>query len=63
MDPGLTPVNTFRAVLSHFFGAGLEPLPDRSFFSPGNMPYAWRDVTGQLRDETCTESAASAESP
>jgi hypothetical protein len=63
LEPGLTPVNTFRVILSQFFGADLEPLPDRSFFSPGNMPYAWRDVTDELQSEPCFEPTAAVEPP
>lgn len=29
--PAITPVNTFRIVLNHYFGTGLPMLPDRSF--------------------------------
>ncbi|MEX0787165.1 MAG: hypothetical protein WD906_07765 [Anaerolineales bacterium] len=57
LDPALTPVNTFRIVFSQFFGAELDRLPDRSFFSPGNAPYGWWEVTGEFRDQACREQA------
>ncbi len=50
-DPGtvhdsITSVNTFRLVLSHYFGADLPLLPDRSFTWPDNdHTYDFRDVT------------------
>jgi hypothetical protein len=44
-----TPVNTFRVVLREYFGAELEPLPDRSFTWPDNDHlYDFRDVTDQI---------------
>jgi hypothetical protein len=44
-----TPVNTFRVVLREYFGAELEPLPDRSFTWPDNEHlYDFRDVTDQI---------------
>ncbi len=50
-DPGtvqssITSVNTFRLVLSHYFGADLPLLPDRSFTWPDNdHTYDFQDVT------------------
>ena len=44
-----TSVNTFRVVLREYFGAELEPLPDRSFTWPDNDHiYDFRDVTDQI---------------
>lgn len=41
-----TSVNTFRVVLREYFGADLEPLPDRSYTWPDNDHlYDFRDVT------------------
>jgi hypothetical protein len=41
-----TSVNTFRIVFREYFGADLEPLPDRSFTWPDNDHiYDFRDVT------------------
>ena len=51
----LTPVNTFRVVLSAYFDAGLELLPDRSYFAAWNRPYDFTDVTEQLRSEAAAE--------
>ncbi len=31
--PGITPVNTFRVIFNRYFGAGLELLPDHSYFT------------------------------
>ena len=41
----ITPVNSFRVVLNTYFGANLELLPDRSFFSTWSEPYHFIDVT------------------
>ena len=46
--PEITPVNTFRVVLNTFFGAGLELLPDRNYFSTWSQPYQFVDVTGSV---------------
>ena len=44
-------VNTFRVVFREYFGADLEPLPDRSFTWPDNDHlYDFRDVTDQILD-------------
>ena len=45
IDPGLSPVNTFRLVLNHLFGYSLERLPDRSYFSSWKDPYRFLPVT------------------
>lgn len=46
-----TSVNTFRVVFREYFGANLEPLPDRSFTWPDNEHlYDFRDVTDLILD-------------
>jgi hypothetical protein len=42
---GITPVNTFRILLSSLYGAKYKKLPDRSYYSPAEHPYAFVDVT------------------
>jgi hypothetical protein len=37
--PGISPVNTFRVIFNHYFGARYPLLPDRSFFSAFITPY------------------------
>jgi hypothetical protein len=37
--PSITPVNTFRSILSYYFGAKYSRLPDQSFFSSWMTPY------------------------
>ena len=39
-----TAVNQFRRILSHYFAAGLAPLPDRHFVSSYGHPYAFREM-------------------
>ena len=44
----ITPVNSFRVVLSSMFGAHYPLLPDRSYFSLPNLPMAFHDVTNSI---------------
>jgi hypothetical protein len=44
----LSSVNTFRYLLSSYFGADLPSLPDRVFTSPRQRPYDLTDVTDRL---------------
>ncbi len=41
----ITPVNSFRILLTRFFRANLPPLPDRSFYSPASEPLEFSEVT------------------
>ena len=46
---GMTPVNTFRHVLKHYFDVPIEPLSDRSLiFESSENLYHFKDVTGEL---------------
>ncbi len=45
----ISPVNSFRVVLNTYFGAGLELLPDRSYYSTWGEPYQFIDVTDKVR--------------
>jgi Sulfatase len=45
----ITPVNSFRIVLNKYFGAHLELLDDRSFYSTWPQPLNFTDVTKRLR--------------
>lgn len=47
--PDITPVNTFRVILSQYFGEELELLPDRSFFSTVTRPFKLIEVTKVLK--------------
>lgn len=44
----ITPVNTFRILLSRLFGTNLPRLPDRSFYSMANTPFDLTEVTQRL---------------
>jgi hypothetical protein len=46
--PSMTPVNSFRALLSARFGADLPPLADRTYFATYDDPFALVDVTDRL---------------
>jgi hypothetical protein len=39
VSPNLSPVNTFRLVLSRYFGADLDLVEDRSYWCTWNRPY------------------------
>jgi hypothetical protein len=47
--PTISPVNTFRLIFNEYFDARLPLLPDEPFFSNGQTPYAFENVSGQLR--------------
>jgi hypothetical protein len=63
----ISPVNSFRVVLNAYFGAGLELLPDRSYFSTWSDPFKFIDVTNQVRpapgSSTDSSSPPSASAP
>jgi hypothetical protein len=46
--PSITPVNSFRIVLSALFGEDLPKLPDRSYYSTWEKPTAFTDITAEL---------------
>jgi hypothetical protein len=48
--PTISPVNTFRLILSDYFDADLPLLPDRTYvFESDEHPYRFTDVTERLR--------------
>lgn len=49
--PSISPVNSFRLILSALFNEDLALLPDRSYFSYYHNPYDFKDVTEALRAE------------
>lgn len=49
LDPGITPVNSFRVILSGLFGLDLPRRPDASYFSPFAKPMELTDVTDRVR--------------
>jgi hypothetical protein len=50
--PTITPVNTFRLILDHIFGADFGLLPDRSYYSRGDTPYEFTPVPNTWSEET-----------
>jgi hypothetical protein len=44
----ISPVNSFRVLLSSLFDAGLPLLPDRSYFSVSQTPTVFEDVTDRV---------------
>jgi hypothetical protein len=53
--PSISPVNTFRLVFNAYFGASLDRLPDRSYYSTWDDPFQFIDVTDQLRSQKTAE--------
>ncbi|AMM51064.1 hypothetical protein TH61_07570 [Rufibacter sp. DG15C] len=47
----LTPVNTFRVLLNHYFNSDLKLLPNRQFYSPINEPTNVVEVTHLVQDQ------------
>ena len=47
--PTITPVNSFRVVLNQLFGAGLDLLPDKNYFTTWKRPYQFIDVTDKVQ--------------
>ena len=45
----ISPVNTFRVILNHYFGMDYELRPDRSFYSTTEHPYDLSEVTETLQ--------------
>ena len=52
---GITPVNTFRVIFNHYFGANYELLEDESYFSTAGRAYAFIDVTDEMDASIGTE--------
>ncbi len=50
LPQGLSPVNTFRIVLNHYFGAQLEYLEDRSYYATWSTPYRFVEVTDRVHE-------------
>lgn len=48
LEPGITPVNTFRILYSQLFGLDLPPLPNQSWYSAYAEPYQFTEVTKNL---------------
>jgi len=46
--PDVTPVNTFRIILNHYFDEDLPLLPDESYFSTMDRPYDFLKVTEKM---------------
>ena len=51
LHDAITPVNTFRVVLDHTFGASLGLLEDRNYHSSYLAPYVFTDVTAEVRSD------------
>jgi len=47
--PRITPVNTFRIILKHYFHADLPLLADKTFYSAYDRPFKFVEVTDSMR--------------
>ncbi len=47
--PTITPVNSFKVILNHYFDGNLPMSQDRNYFSSLDRPYLFTDVTDRLR--------------
>jgi hypothetical protein len=56
-----TPVNVMRAVLSHYLGADLPPLPDRSLHATSDHPYRFAVVPDSIFEFPLTPALAASE--
>ena len=50
--PSISPVNTFRLILNHYFDHETDLLPDRSYFSGYEQQFEYNDVSDLLRNTT-----------
>jgi hypothetical protein len=40
----ITPINTFRLIINHYFGSDFEPLEDVSYFSSYKHPFQFKVI-------------------
>jgi hypothetical protein len=52
----ITPVNTFRVILNHYFSTNLHFLDDRCYFSTLSRPYKFIDVTTETAENHSGEN-------
>ncbi len=46
----ISPVNSFRVIFNRYFGANLELLEDRSYYSTYEQPFDFTDKTEQIKE-------------
>ena len=52
--PNISPVNTFRIIFDTYFGADLELLPDKSYYSTIDKPYNFYEVSSwDIHSKAC----------
>jgi hypothetical protein len=54
----ISPVNSFRLILTNYLGLDYPPLPEKRFFSTGQDFYTFQDVTSQT-ENACTNLSTS----
>lgn len=55
---GITPVNSFRVILNHYFDAKLPLLDDKCIYSPNPTPLQFVDVTKEVTAKATTDLSA-----
>ncbi len=53
---GITPVNSFRVILNHYFDAKLPLLADKCIYSPNPTPLQFVDVTKEVTTDVTKET-------
>ena len=53
---GITPVNSFRVILNHYFEAKLPLLADKCIYSPNPNPFQFIDVTAEVSKDVSKET-------
>lgn len=54
---GITPVNSFRVILNHYFDAKLPLLADKCIYSPNPTPLQFVDVTKEVTTDVAKDLA------
>ena len=49
--PTISPVNTFRVILNHYFDIDLNLLPDKSYCGQSKYPYRYYDVSEKVNEK------------
>jgi hypothetical protein len=47
--PSITPVNSFRVILKHYFNCNIEIINDINYFATWDLPFQFNDVTKEVQ--------------
>jgi len=48
--PAISPVNTFRVILKHYFNMDINLVTDKHFFALSKHPYKLYNITEKIRE-------------